>query len=116
MPSSPLSITAIVRRESSGPPPHTKLPRVTAVVSAGAVTGHKKELQGGAKWANFGGKLPGFESHLVALEISGNVFNHSIPQFSYLKYGMTVILALWVVGNTGWRDLSEGLGTVFDAL
>lgn len=85
MPSPPLNITAIVRRESSGPHPHSKLPRVTAVMGAGAVTGHKKELQGGAKWADFGGKLPGFESHLITLKISGNLFNHSIPQLSYPK-------------------------------
>ena len=34
---------------------------------AGAATGHDKGLQSGVKWTDCGGKLPGFESHLIAL-------------------------------------------------
>lgn len=67
VPSPPVSIPAVLRRESSSPHPHTKLPRVPAVTGAGAAPGHEKELQSGVKWADYGGKLPGFEPHLVAL-------------------------------------------------
>ena len=46
---SPVSVTAIVRRGSSNPYPHTKLPRGTAVLGTGAATGHEKDLQSGVK-------------------------------------------------------------------
>lgn len=78
VPWSPVSITTIVRRESVSPRPHTELPSGTAVMGAGAATGHEKELQGGGKRTDCGGKLPRFESHLVALRFQAT---YSTPLF-----------------------------------
>ena len=39
--------------------------------------------------------------------ISGNVLNHSAPQFSHLKDGKTVILTSWVAVNIRVKSLSH---------